>query len=245
LTPTPHAPAVLTARRHRAIAAGMSFLAGTIVSLQLLGRIAGSTRFERRRRLPGDELVPTPSFVTNHGITIDAPAERIWPWLVQMGWHRGGWYTAPWVDRLLFPANKPSADRLVADWQSLRRGDFVPDGPPETGCGFIVEQVEPQRHLVLHSTTHLPPGWSSRFGASIDWTWTFVLDEVERGRTRFLFRSRARLRPRWLAVGYGLLIVPADFVMARQMMGGVKSRAQRIPRVSARKLVTRASHSAG
>ena len=83
-----------------------------------------------------------------------------------------------------------------------------------------------RQHLVLHSTEHLPPGWAERYGAGIDWTWAFVLDPVEEGRTRFTFRTRVRLRPWWVAAGYWAAMVPADFVMARQMLRGVKGRAE-------------------
>jgi hypothetical protein len=48
--------------------------------------------------LPGDDIGPDPQVVTNHAITIDAPPESVWPWLVQMGWHPAGWCTARWVD---------------------------------------------------------------------------------------------------------------------------------------------------
>lgn len=58
-------------------------------------------------------------------ITIDAPPEDVWPWVVQMGWGRGGWYTARWVDRLLFPANEPSATTVLPELQDLEVGDFV------------------------------------------------------------------------------------------------------------------------
>ena len=78
-------------------------------TLHRLGQTYGSTFYERHAPMPGDGIVPKPRFVITHGITIDAPPKDVWPWLVQMGWHRGGWYTARWVDKLLFPANRASS----------------------------------------------------------------------------------------------------------------------------------------
>ncbi len=193
---------------------------------QWLGRSAGSTRAERRQVLPGDELVDDPTVVTNHAITIPAQVDQVWPWLVQMGWHRGGWYTARWVDRLLFPANRPSAAQLVPDLQRpLAVGDRIPDGPPGTAW-FVIEHVDPPRLLVLHSTTHVPTAWRARLGASIDWTWTFTLSGTPAG-TRLLLRTRGRTRPWWLTAAYVMALVPADFVMARSMLAGINRRVQR------------------
>jgi hypothetical protein len=79
-------------------------------------------------------------------------------------------YTARWVDQLLFPDNLPSADRIVPELQHLGVGDFVPDGPPDTQCGFVVVAEEPERHVVLHSTTHLPLSWRRRGIAGVDWS---------------------------------------------------------------------------
>src|SRR4029453_5653163 len=103
--------------RHRGKVAAAAPLAGTVAVAQWLGRTSGSTRAERRRRLPGDELVDRPTVVTNHAVPAPAPPGQGGPWLVQRGWHRGGCYTARWVDRLLFPANRPSATRLVPELQ--------------------------------------------------------------------------------------------------------------------------------
>lgn len=193
-----------------------------------LGRAYGSTRAERRAVLAGDDIVAEPSVVTDHSITIDAPPECVWPWLLQMGWHRGGWYTARWVDRLLFPANRPSAVRLVPEWQKIEVGSFIPDGAPETKCGFIVEHLEPERALVLHSTSHLPPSLRSG-SARLDWSWAFVLTPLEDGTcTRFHFRSRWTTAPLWFTVATALTIVPADFVMSRSMLRGVRVRAEQL-----------------
>ena len=138
---------------------------------------AGSTRQERHAILPGDDLVVDPQMVTNHGLTIDAPAERVWPWLTQLGWHLGGWYTPRWVDRLLFPDNWASLDRLDPTLlRDLQVGDTIPDGPPGT-AEYVVSQTERPRLLVLRSTTHIPPGWAERYDARITWTWTLKLTE--------------------------------------------------------------------
>lgn len=211
--------------RHPMTSTLAASMAATAV-LQRLGRTYGSTAAERRRRLPGDELVEAPQVITNHATTINAPPERVWPWLVQMGWGRGQWYTARWVDRLLFPRNGPSADVIVPELQNLSVGDKLLDGPPEAKCSFTVEGLEPNRHLVLHSREHLPPGWAER-GAGIDFSWVFVLDDLEDGRTRLLFRCRSRLWPRWVEALYLAAMVPADFVMSRQMLRGISRRVER------------------
>jgi len=203
--------------------------AATVAELGLiyLGQTYGSTPEERRMALPGDDIVPNPQVVTNHAITIDAPPEAVWPWFVQMGWHRAGWYTARWVDKLLFPANWPSANRIIPGLQETHLGDFIPDGAPETKCGFIVERLEPQRALALHSTSHLPASWREKHKAALDWSWAFVLTPIDGGhRTRFLFRSRWTTAPWWFTLGGWLLIVPADFGMSRDMLRGVKQRAE-------------------
>jgi hypothetical protein len=190
-----------------------------------LGQTHGSTREERAMRLLGDDIVPLPQVVTNHAVTIDAPPDCVWPWLVQMGWHRAGWYTARWVDKLLFPLNWPSANRIIPELQHIEVGDFIPDGAPETKCGLIVEELEPGRAVALHSTSHLPLSW--RDTANLDWSWAFVLLPLEDGRrTRFLFRSRWVTAPWWFTLGGWLAIVPADFVMGRDMLNGVKRRSE-------------------
>jgi hypothetical protein len=191
-----------------------------------LGRSWGSTAEERHRYLPGDDLVEDAQLVTNHATTIKASAEDIWPWLVQMGWHRAGWYTYRWVDRLLFPGNNPSADHILAEWQDLQVGDCIPDGSPETGCFFQVEALEPSKYLVLRSWTHLPPTLRKDPRNRMEWTWGFYLEETHESATRFIFRVRGNLHPGWLRLAYHLLVVPADFIMGRSMCLGLRRRAE-------------------
>lgn len=200
------------------------------LALHRLGRTYGSTRTERRAALPGDELVRRPQVVATHAVTIPAPPDRVWPWLVQVGWHRGGWYTPRWVDVLLFPDNWPSARQVLDEYQDLQVGDFVPDGPPQTECGFVVREVEPGEHLLLESSTHLPLSWRRKGLAHQHWTWSFVLRPLAGGSaTRVVFRWRARTGPWWLTAGTHLVIIPADFVMSRGMLRGLRRRVVRRP----------------
>lgn len=232
--------------RRRNPAAWCAAMFGTFAAMQWLGRAGGSTWDERYASLPGDDLVFRPMFTTNHAITIDAPPHAVWPWLVQMGWHRGGWYTSRWVDELLFPDNEPAAEAIDPELQHLHVGDLVPDGAPETECYFVVRELEEDRYLVLHSGSHLPPGFRDRFDAWIDWSWVFVLTEPTPGTTRFLFRTRARIGPWWLSAAYRLVLVPADFVMSRQMLHGVRRRAEgRLPSGDERRRARRNPRRAG
>jgi hypothetical protein len=206
----------------------------TAGALQVLGRTAGSTSAERRAHLPGDDLVTCPQLVTDHAITIDAPPEHVWPWLTQMGWHRGGYYTPRWVDRLLFPANLPSADRLDPHLvRDLHVGDTVPDGPPGT-AEYVVVEVDAPHTLVLRSTTHVPPGWDEKYDARIVWTWTMILAEPRPGTCRLHLRVRGRMSPAWFAAFYAATIVPADLVMALGMLRGLRRRAEQPGTMDAR-----------
>jgi len=131
-----------------------------------------------------------------------------------------------WVDRLLFPANLPSADVLdPALLRDLAAGDTIPDGPPGTAW-FVVEQASAPGTLVLHSTTHVPASWRDKFGAAVDWTWSFRLTGLPGDRTRLHIRMRGRAAPWWLAAGFAGAIIPADYIMATGMLRGLKHRAE-------------------
>jgi hypothetical protein len=112
----------------------------------------------------------------------------------------------------------------MPEYRSRKVGDFIPDGPPESQCGFTIERIESERCLVLHSTTHIPLSWRERLGAGIDWTWVFVLDDAGDGRSRLIFRCRGIAASWWLSAAFTAIIIPADLVMSRQMLAGIKER---------------------
>lgn len=212
--------------RHVPTAATAALAAvGGYAALYRLGQTWGASDQELQEALAGDELLPDAKTWTTHAITIAAPAHAVWPWLVQMGWRRAGWYTYRWVDRLLFPANGPSADRILPGLQRLEVGDHVPDGPPAADCWFTVERLELDRLLVLRSTRHLPLSWRRR-GLAMDWIWSWQLSEPIHGRTRVVQRNRMGLHPWWFERAFLGAIVPADFVMARSHLRGLQRRAE-------------------
>lgn len=200
----------------------MAALTAGYVGLYRLGARWGATEHELHRRLPGDDLLPSPSGQTTHAITINARPEDVWPWIIQMGYHRGGWYTYPWVDRYLWHIQNPSADHIIEELQHVTVGDVIPDGEPGTAW-YRVEQLQKNRFLVLRSTSHLPP--SLRDKAWVDWTWSFVLEPLAGRATRLILRVRATGSAPVMAA-FHLLIVPSDLVMARSMLRGIKARAE-------------------
>ena len=98
---------------------------------------------EAEKALPGDELVPDAMAIDTRGIDIAAPPDKVWPWLVQMGHGRAGWYSYEQMDM-----SKPSADKILPEFQNLAVGDLVPTHP---GGGFEVKTLDPGKALVLYT----------------------------------------------------------------------------------------------
>lgn len=129
--------------------------------------------------LDGDDIIRDPRAQLMHAITIDAPPKDVWPWLVQMGCQRAGWYSWDALDN----ARVRSADRIIPELQHIAVGDVLPWRP--TGSeGFKVLRVEPERALILGSTA---PGFEG--------TWAFVLEPVGAGKTHLVTRYRASFAP--------------------------------------------------
>ncbi len=210
------------------------------------GRRWGATAEEVRAALPGDEAVAQPAVQTTHAITIHAPASAVWPWLVQMGYGRAGWYTNSWwyrlVDRYLWRVDDmPRADQILPQFQRLAHGDVIPDGPPGTAYWTVVG-LEPERSLALYSITHgtvFLPRWlreNARLGIHAETGWTFVLHTPVPGETRLILRTRASVGPalyRALAVA---LLPPADLFVAPMLLRTVK---RNVERTAARQVWTR------
>ena len=182
----------------------------------------GTTPAERNMVLPGDELVFDARYRVDHGVTIHAPAAKVWPWLVQLGQDRGGFYSHDWLERLVGD-DVHNADRIHPEWQQLERGDLVRAAQPGylwgiagDDVGWRVNDVIPGRAIVLEN-------WGA-----------FVLVPMNDSTTRFLVRTRGDGTPSMPAVALGPLGVfvfePAHFIMQRAMMHGIRDRAERMER---------------
>ena len=161
--------------------------------------------------------------------TLPAPPERVWRWLVQMGGDRGGWYSWDWLDN----NGRPSAERIVPQWQNLEEGQRLSraSAPGQSPGWFTVVALEPNRTLVLRSSYGLfsgrqfdplsgptPPTW-------VDGIWGFHLRRTSEGGTRLVTRSRSRSGPRAVARPFGLLVgEPAHFAMQTRQFHNLRRR---------------------
>jgi hypothetical protein len=185
-----------------------------------------ATRQEKRRALPSDGLIPEANRPSTHGISIAAPPSAVWPWLVQMGCDRAGWYSWDRLDN----AGRPSADRILPELQGTSVGDVLPSRPGR-GEPFVVLDLAAPRHLVLGAYVRLPDptplGWNDpppkRFMRA---TWAFLLEPVE-GGTRLLVRACGVNRPRWLSLLLTPFFGPAHIIMQRKQLLNLKARAER------------------
>ncbi len=176
----------------------------------------GANEVESAMPLPGDELVPNPSYRSTRALTIEAPVEDVWPWLAQLGQDRGGFYSYTWLENLML-ADIHNAWSVNPKWQVRREGELLPLTSPDYPLGLIkrkegsvgphIRRFEPNQVIVLD-------GWGS-----------FVLQPLEEGKTRFIVRDPTKptsLPGRFL---WSSFFEPGHFAMERQMMKGIKLRA--------------------
>jgi hypothetical protein len=169
----------------------------------------GATAEEAARPLPGDEVVETADFVATRAITIDAPPQDVWPWLVQIGSGRAGWYTYDRLDN----DGVPSATRIIPEFQQLKVGDLIPMVAGKD-IGVWVKELEPDRRML----------WWDGKG---EYSWEWVLEPAD-GRTRLLNRLRATRHPWTRRMLYELVAANGDIVMQRKLLRGIKKRAERL-----------------
>ena len=178
----------------------------------------GTVGREASEPLPGDDLIAKPSLVATRAISVRAAADRVWPWIAQLGQAQGGFYSDDVLENLV-GCQIHSAAHIVPEWQDVKVGDEVKLTPQ---VSLEVATVEPCRWLVLSGGVPMgnaPPPY--------DFTWAFVLKQQSDRTTRLLVRERYGYT-RWWAP---LLVEPVEvvsFVMHQKMLREIRDRAERV-----------------
>ena len=202
-------------------AGGAVAIYGAIIRPRLL--TWGATRDEVSRRYTGDEVIPDATGGAVMATTLPGPPESLWPWLVQMGGDRAGWYSWDALDN----HGEPSARRIVPEWQNLGVGDHLA-GPTNW---WEVVAMEPCRSLVLRSsysltTTHsFDPRSDPLPRAFVDGIWGFHLKATS-GGTRLVVCTRSRSGPRSIQRPFGLVGEPIHFVMQTRQFRNLRDRVE-------------------
>jgi hypothetical protein len=166
----------------------------------------GATDEEIYSPMPGDELVPDPTYNATRAITIEATPEEIWPWLVQMGYGRAGFYGYDLIENLGSKRGIHSAESILPDLQQLAVGDALPISKIAT---YVIHSFEPNRSLV----------WADAKEGGGVFTW--VQYPINENNTRLIFRFR--FRHSWID---WLLTDWADHIAVRKILFGIKDRAE-------------------
>ena len=194
----------------------------------------GMTPDELNRSWPGDELLPNACGNATRAITINAPALQIWPWIVQIGQDRAGFYSYTQLENLV-GCEMHNADQIVPDWQERQVGDMVWMTPKSkfNGVGRMeVALLEPNRAMILIPPSDVPP--AARPGGVANGTWGFILEPIDEHSTRLIMRGRGECAPRLRdrVIGYAFW-EPVHFIMERKMMLSIKERVERANAVAA------------
>lgn len=182
----------------------------------------GATPEEVHMGLPGDRLLLRADLSATRAVSIDAPAAAVWPWLLQLGQGRGGFYSYDALENLV-GLNIHSADRIVPEWQALDIGATVDFA---SGVGMRVAELAPDEALVLRGG--MPMARTSPY----DFTWAFVLHPGAGDTTRLIVRERYAYLSWWAP----LLVEPVEVVssvMSPKMLRGIRDRAERVTVVTA------------
>jgi hypothetical protein len=170
----------------------------------------GATDEELTRAMPGDEDVPKPSFDATRSVTVHASPEAIYPWIVQIGMTRAGWYSYDLLDNL----GRQSAQQLLPEHQHIYAGQLIPMSP-DGKHGIYVKDFRKDEWIL----------WNDKEGVT---TWCWSLYPEDENRTRLVTRVRMKYLWNSPAALFNLLVEFADLPMMRKCLLGIKERATKL-----------------
>ena len=186
----------------------------------------GATDDEVEAAYPGEDVIPGGERSPTMATTIDAPPAAVWPWLIQMGYGRAGWYSWDHLDNW----GHESADTLHPEWQNIALGDHLASMPRDAAW-WEVAALDPNRFLGLRATMDLrgkpfdPAG--PRPSHFTDSLWGFLLEELPDNRTRLVVSGYWAMRPRWAkALVNFVFLEPSHWVMQTRQFSNVKRLAE-------------------
>jgi hypothetical protein len=192
---------------------------------------------------PGRDLIKDPMLELSYDIEIAADPQDIWPWISQFGYHRGGWYIDTWWDKfeqqyfwlLIVPEEargtyKPAATEILPAYQSLEKGDIIPDGPPGSAY-YNVINLKQNRLLLLHATSHfkyMAPQflYKTRFAPRGSFCWAFIIEKIEDGRSQLISWWQAEGYPKAGFILFKPFLILMDGAHQRQILQGIKRRVE-------------------
>jgi hypothetical protein len=184
----------------------------------------GADADEVARTYPGAELIPGGTRASTMAVTIDAPPAAVWPWLVQMGGDRAGWYSWDRLDN----GGHPSAREVHPEWQDLSIGDWLSAWSPRgLAKAWEVVALEPNRFLGLRGLSDfrgnlLEPS-QPRPSAYTEGLWGFLLEELPTDRCRLIVGGYQVLRPRWVESFVNFWVYPpVHWVMQARQFANLK-----------------------
>jgi hypothetical protein len=187
----------------------------------------GATLGELARVWPGDELVTNPAAAATHAITIDAPPQAIWQWLVEVGQDRAGFFSYDWLEQAV-GADIHNVFEIRPQWQARNPGDDLWMAPRKTGGGQVrlkFVRVEPYRLMLMVPPADFDVVTQTGTGATALWTW--YLEALDTRQTRLVMRLQGtrNASPGMRALSY-VVLDPAHFIMERKMLLTIKALAE-------------------
>lgn len=166
----------------------------------------GATKEECAKSLAGDALINKYAIVSTRAITINAPAKQVWPWIIQIGQGRGGYYTYSWLENL-FATQMVNAERIVPEFQRVKIGDPI----------YFHRKMPPAKiALIEYGKTFVLTGG-----------WTFRLEQPDSTTTRFIVRYPFPVKTFGDKLYYYSIFEPAHFLVEAEMMMGIKQRSEK------------------